>query len=105
MGKRYWRTPVDTLAALLEEFEFDFDPCPCPRPEEYNSLEIPWGKCNFVNPPFRRKDGVNGKGPTAFVHKAIEEQKKGNTTVLLLTVQSPICCFVLRPKKEEQSAD
>jgi hypothetical protein len=71
-------------------------------------------------------DGVNGQGPTAFVRKAIVEQKLGKTSVFTLPVQSydnllleagaelcsplgpralagvhhggasPICCFVLR---------
>ena len=85
---RYWLTPPDIYKKLDSEFNFDFDPCPCPRPESYNSLEIPWGKSNYVNPPFRKHDGVNGLGPTAFVRKAIQEQKRGNSSVLLLPVQS-----------------
>ena len=31
---------------------------------------------------------MNGHGPTAFVRKAIEEHKKGKTSVLILPVQS-----------------
>jgi hypothetical protein len=85
--KRYWLTPPEIYRALDEEFHFDFDPCPCPRPENYNGLEVPWGKSNFINPPFRTKDSPLG-GPTAFVHKAISEAKKGNGSVLLLPCQS-----------------
>ena len=85
---RYWLTPPEIYKQLDQEFNFDFDPCPCPRPENYNSLAIDWGNVNFVNPPFRRHDGVNGLGPTAFVHKAIEQQRQGKTSVLLLPVQS-----------------
>lgn len=86
--KRYWITPEGLYRELDHEFQFDFDPCPCPRPEGYDSLSTDWGQVNFVNPPFRRKDGVDGKGPTAFVRKAIEEQQKGKTSVLTVPVQS-----------------
>ena len=41
---------------------------------------------NFVNPPFRKDDVVGGTGPMAFVRKAIAEQQKGKTSVLLLPV-------------------
>jgi hypothetical protein len=88
MGGRYWLTPSGIYQKLDDEFRFDFDPCPCPRPEGYNSLEIEWGKSSYVNPPFRKHDGVNGMGPTAFVHKAIEENQKGKQVVLMLPVQS-----------------
>ena len=87
-NKRYWRTPPDLYERLNAEFGFDFDPCPCPKPEGYDSLQIQWGAMNYVNPPFRPHDGVNGKGPTAFVHKAIAEHKAGRGSVLVLPVQS-----------------
>ncbi|MDH5753515.1 MAG: phage N-6-adenine-methyltransferase [Deltaproteobacteria bacterium] len=89
MSRRYWLTPPEVLEDLTRRYgPFDFDPCPCPRPEDYNSLEIPWGQMNYVNPPFRKHDGVGGKGPTAFVHKAIAEAKQGKGSVLVLPVQS-----------------
>ncbi len=68
---------------LETEFKFDFDPCPYPRPREYNSLIIPWGKTNYVNPPFLNSDATHG-GPAKFVRKGIEEQAKGNTSVFIL---------------------
>jgi hypothetical protein len=86
--RRYWLTPPDLFARLDAEFAFDFDPCPCPRPEGYDSLQGPWGRMSYVNPPFRPHDGVNGKGPTAFVRKAIEESKHGRGSVLLIPTQS-----------------
>lgn len=43
-----------------------------------------WGKVNYVNPPFRREDALNGRAITDFAKKAIEEQREGNTSVLLL---------------------
>lgn len=84
--KRYWLTPPELYQRLNEEFKFDFDPCPCPRPENYNSLELPWGKSNYVNPPFRIKDSADGRGPTAFVKKAIKEQELGNSSLLVLPI-------------------
>lgn len=52
MNKRYWITPPDMMAKLQAEFAFDFDPCPHPRPEGFDGLVVPWGKSNWVNPPF-----------------------------------------------------
>jgi hypothetical protein len=81
----YWLTPPELIDQLLAEFSFDFDPCPYPRPDGYNSLVVPWGKCNYVNPPFNTKDAPFG-GPSAFVRKAIEEQREGKTSVFVLPV-------------------
>ena len=81
----YWLTPPDVFKKLDDEFHFTFDPCPYPRPENYNAMEIEWGKSNYVNPPFHRYNGI---GPTAFVRKAIEEYHKGKTVVLTLPTQS-----------------
>lgn len=86
--ERFWLTPPSVYDPLHAEFGFDFDPCPCPRPEGYDSLQIPWGRMSYVNPPFRPHDGVNGKGPTAFVRKAIAESKEGRGSVLLIPTQS-----------------
>jgi len=84
---RYWVTPPDLYERLDNEFHFDFDPCPCPRPEGFNSLQIDWGEVNYVNPPFRREDGVGGKGATAFFRKAIEQHRNGKTVVLVAPTQ------------------
>lgn len=86
--KKYWLTPPEIYERLNNEFRFDFDPCPCPRPDDFNSLLMEWGESNYVNPPFRKHDGVDGQGPTAFVRKAIEENKKGKTVVLMIPTQS-----------------
>ncbi len=83
----YWLTPPDVYGPLNDEFQFDFDPCPYPKPENFNSLEIPWGSMNYVNPPFRKKDG-GGFGPTAFVRKAIAEKEAGRSSVILIPTQS-----------------
>jgi len=86
VDSRFWLIPKDIYGPLNEEFNFDFDPCPYPYKQD--GITIDWGKSNWVNPPFRKKDSHNGHGPTAFVRKAIEEQKKGRTSVLILPVQS-----------------
>jgi hypothetical protein len=86
---RYWRTPPELLDRIKKELGTDqwFDPCPCPRPEGYDSLKIPWKNPTYCNPPFRKKDSPDG-GPTAFVRKAIEENKLGKTVALVLPTQS-----------------
>lgn len=86
---RHWLTPPDLLAQLHAEFAFDFDPCPCPRPELYNSLVQPWGKSNYVNPPFLKIDAPFG-GPSAFARKAIAEQQNGNQSVFVLPLPHAI---------------
>ena len=50
-GKHYWLTPNDVMQKLQDEFVFDFDPCPL-NFNKGDGLLIPWGKCNFVNPPY-----------------------------------------------------
>lgn len=79
----YWLTPPELFGRLNSEFSFDFDPCPNPRPKRFNGLVIPWGESNYVNPPFNKKDAPFG-GPSAFVRKAIVEQKTGKTSVIIL---------------------
>jgi hypothetical protein len=81
---RYWITPPELYEQLDQEFKFDFDPCPYPKPDGYDGLTVDWGQSNYINPPFRRGDALNGKGPTAFVRKAIEQQQHGKRSVLLL---------------------
>ncbi|GAI45903.1 unnamed protein product, partial [marine sediment metagenome] len=73
-----------------DEFHFDFDPCPYPRPGGWDGLKMSWGNSTFLNPPFTARDGLNGKGPTAFVRKAIKEHRAGKQIILLLPVQSYI---------------
>ena len=77
----YWLIPPEIYEPLNKEFHFDFDPCPNPRPEGYDSLVVDWGKSNWVNPLFQG-------GITAWVRKALEEQKKGKTSVLILPLDN-----------------
>ena len=86
-GKHYWLTPPDLYAALNAEFHFDFDPCPFPLPEGFDGLTCEWGRSNFVNPPFGSiMHNGKKKGPTAWMRKAIEEQKKGRLSVVVFPV-------------------
>jgi hypothetical protein len=81
----HWITPPEVYEPLNAEFHFDYDPCPFPKPKDYDGITAEWGQSNYVNPPFHRENGI---GPTAFVRKAIEENKKGKTVVLTIPTQS-----------------
>lgn len=89
-GKHYWLTPWKdpVFVALAEEFgPFDFDPCPYPKPVDFDGLTCEWGMRNYVNPPFGSiiHQGRK-KGPTAWMRKAIEEQRKGKLSVVVYPV-------------------
>ena len=86
VDSRYWIIPPEIYSPLNNEFHFDFDPCPYPF--ERDGIEIEWGASNWVNPPFRARDSINGHGPTAFVRKGIEEAEHGKTSVFILPVQN-----------------
>jgi len=77
----YWIIPPEIYDLLNKEFKFNFDPCPNPRPKDFDGLTCEWGSSNFVNPPF-------WAGITAWVRKAIEEQKKGKNSVLILPLDN-----------------
>ncbi len=86
-GKHYWLTPKELYNSLNEEFHFDFDPCPYPLPEGFDGLSCEWGKSNYVNPPFGSiMHQGKKKGMTAWVRKAIEENKKGKLVVLVYPI-------------------
>jgi len=86
-GKHYWLTPPDLFAELTSEFHFTFDPCPWPKPDDFDGLTLPWGKSNYVNPPFGSiiHDGKK-KGPTAWVRKAIAEHQQGKRIVFVYPI-------------------
>ena len=77
----YWIIPPEIYNPLNKEFKFQFDHCPNPRPKEFDGLAVDWKKSNWVNPPF-------WAGITAWVRKAIVEQQKGNTSVLILPLDN-----------------
>lgn len=71
-----WETPNWLYKQLDDEFHFDFDPCP--SHPTFDGLAVEWGKSNFINPPYNRKDKPK------FIQKAYDEWKKGKTCVLLI---------------------
>lgn len=83
---RFWQTPPELYRKLNSEFQFDFDPFPYPLPRGWNALVMDWGRSNYINPPFRKGDAVGKGGAMAFVRKAIEEQRKGKTSVVVMPV-------------------
>jgi hypothetical protein len=85
-GKHYWLTPPELLAPVKAEFGDDlYDPCPFPAPDGFDGLAADWGKVSYVNPPFGSVLSPRGKkiGITAWVRKAIKEQAKGKTVVMV----------------------
>ena|SRR3990167_5852276 len=61
---------------ILDLFQGFFDPCPLNETPKFDGLIIDWHRFNYVNPPYSNK--------LPWIKKAIEEQKKGKTTVMLL---------------------
>jgi site-specific DNA-methyltransferase (adenine-specific) len=93
-----WKTPDWLYDELNNEFNFDFDPCPLNHDiSKWSGLDIDWGKCNYINPPYSRKL------KDAFVKKAIDESKKGKTCVMLLPVSTSTVLFhdFILPNKKE----
>lgn len=86
-GKHYWITPPAVYASLQKEFNFTFDPCPFPKPEAFDGLVCEWGQSSYVNPPFGSimHEGKK-KGPTAWARKAIAENAKGKTVVMVYPI-------------------
>lgn len=63
-----------------------------------DGTEIKWGNNTYLNPTFRNSDGQNDKGPTAFIRKAIGENKKGKTVLTIINTNAfiNITLFILR---------
>lgn len=54
--KDHWQTPPDFYHELDKKYHFDFDPCPLRHNlDDWDGLEIEWGRMNFVNPPYSQK--------------------------------------------------
>lgn len=93
-----YATPPELYNELNKEFNFDFDPCPYNEGEIINDgLKIDWGKSNFVNPPYSQKLKEQ------FIIKGIEEMKKGNVSVFLITVSTSTKLFhdYIKPNANE----
>ncbi len=111
-GKHYWLNPPKLMKQLQLEFDFDFDPCPFPKPENFDGLTCEWGQSNYVNPPFGSiwHQGPNDKKPkkkgmTAWVRKAIEENKKGKRVVIVLPVDKWLLMLVAAGAKISNLGD
>ena len=65
----HWQTPQWLYDKLDAEFHFDFDPCPIHA--NFDGLSVPWGKSNFINPPYNRTDKPR------FIARAYEEWRGG----------------------------
>jgi hypothetical protein len=90
---QFWKTPVWLYDELNKEFNFDFDPCPI-NPD-FDGLNIEWGKINYVNPPYNKKD--------LWIKKSYEEWQKGKTIVILLPSKTDTKAFhkyiyIIKPK-------
>ena len=71
-------TPKMLYDELDKRFHFDFDPCPA-NPNglrEFDGLGEWLGKSIYINPPYSK--------PLPWIKRAIEEQRKGKTIVMLL---------------------
>src|SRR5438105_2906670 len=89
-------TPEDLYSKLDDEFHFDFDPCPM-NPQglrAFDGLGKAWGNSNYLNPPYSDKE--------PWILRAIEEQSKGNTTVMLLPADTSTVWFhdLILPRAE-----
>jgi hypothetical protein len=79
------KTPQTVFDTLDRYFHFDHDPCPF---EHHRTFECPngldrnkkWGKSNYVNPPYSQIK--------IWLKRVTEEQKKGNTSVCLVTART-----------------
>jgi len=71
-----WKTPK----WIMRIFEGWFDPCPLAIHPEEDGLSVEWKDKTYVNPPY--------SNPLPWVEKAIEENKRGKTIVMLLNVDT-----------------
>ena len=65
---------------IMEMFEGWFDPCPLNDNPTTDGLSIDWKDKTYVNPPYSK--------PLPWIEKAIEENKKGKTIVMLLRMDT-----------------
>lgn len=75
----HWATPKWLYDELNREFHFDFDPCPLNS--NFNGLTVPWGKRNYINPPY-------GRAITQWIVKAYEVSAGGGLCVMLLPART-----------------
>jgi len=69
-----------TDSRIMELFKDWFDPCPLNPNPEFDGLEIEWEDRTYVNPPYSK--------PLLWVEKAIKENKKNKTIVMLMRMDT-----------------
>ena len=69
-----------TDKSIMDLFEGWFDPCPLNPSFKIDGLNIAWENKTYCNPPYSK--------PLPWINKAIEENKKGKTIVLLLRMDT-----------------
>ena len=72
---------------IMELFNDWFDPCPLNENPKEDGLMIEWKDKTYVNPPYSK--------PLLWIEKAIEENKKGKTIVMLLRMDTSTKWFKL----------
>lgn len=75
-NNQFWRTPKKIYDYYMKNGYFD----PCPVNPQFDGLNIEWYQKNFVNPPYNQIK--------KWVDKAIEEDKKGHKSVLLIPART-----------------
>ena len=71
----HWGTPKWLYDELNAEFHFDFDPCPLHADFDGLDPNVKWGKSNFINPPYNRRDKPR------FIQRAYDEWVAGDGAV------------------------
>lgn len=69
-----WATPK----WIMQLFKDYYDPCPLNPKPNFNGLKTEWKDFTYVNPPY--------SNVLPWIEKAIEENKKGKTIIMLLRV-------------------
>lgn len=76
-----------TDKSIMEMFDNWFDPCPLNENPTFDGLNIEWKDKTYCNPPYSK--------PLPWVEKAILENKKDKTIVMLLRMDTSTKWFKL----------
>lgn len=74
----HYQTPPSIYSRLNSEFQFDFDPCPYHSRFDGLLETCTWGRSNFINPPYNRRDKPK------FIKRAHDEWRNNGATCVLL---------------------
>jgi len=76
-----------TDKSIMEMFDNWFDPCPLNKNPDFDGLTIEWKNKTYCNPPY--------SNPLPWIEKAINENKKNKTIVMLLRMDTSTKWFKL----------